>query len=796
MRWGVAVLGMALLSLTLAASALAVEPAEVTGAHDNLRTGWYPDEPLLAPDLVTEPRFKEVFKTPLHGQIYAQPLVANGTLLVVTEEDWDYGLDPVTGAVRWKNHFGEAVESGEGKTINCTDLEPHVGVTGTPVIDTATNIAYFVANEIVQGKVAWYMHAIELNHEGKEPNPFPVEIKGNAQNLSEEVEFEPAQELQRPALLMMNGVVYAGFGSHCDHEPYEGWIAGVSTSGKLETMWAASSRGGSIWQAGGGLVSDGPGQILFATANGYITEPGVWDPPPGPGNKPPEAHLDNSVVRVEVKPEDGFNELVPTDFFSPFNNKELDEEDIDLGSSAPVALPSEYFGTKSVPNLLVQEGKYGSVYLLNRDNLGGMGQGAGGKDKVVQELEPKEGGGVWGAAAVWPGDGGYIYIASVSKPATPSFPSSNYLRFYKYAPEGENPKISLEASSAEELSFGSGSPIVTSNGTESGSAVVWITWCPTMACEGKGGKEPELRAYYAVPPGDKEPTPFWTAHIGMATKFSRPDASDGHIYVGNREGVIGFSGPSLTPSSKSLELGSAKAGEQLKSEVTFTNTGTPLKVESVRASAPFEVTSVPALPAIIKPGETVTVDVTFRSASPENFERPLELTSEAGTIKVPLSASATAPAPNEPAKSPPPESGTTTTTTTLVSSNFGPGPAPELVSSEALLRLTNLELRASASRLSSHPRRLVIAYTLSAAGTVRGLIERRVRSHNCKPGVKKCFEWAVTKIKLKIAGHAGGNALTVNLGPLSAGDYRLAATPVNATGAVGITHHLEFKTVH
>ena len=123
------------------------------------------------------------------------------------------------------------------------------------------------------------MNAVELAS-GKEVANFPVKIEGEAQNLPG-VQFEPFQELQRPALLMMNGVVYAAFGSHCDHEPYEGWIVGVSTSGLVTTKWATSAHGGSIWQSGGGLVSDGPGQILFSTGNDNF-EAGVFDPPGRP----------------------------------------------------------------------------------------------------------------------------------------------------------------------------------------------------------------------------------------------------------------------------------------------------------------------------------------------------------------------------------------------------------------------------------------------------------------------------------------------------------------------------------
>jgi outer membrane protein assembly factor BamB len=184
-------------------------------------------------------------------------------LLVATEDDRVYGLDPVTGAKLWEKEVGKPVNSKEAP-IECTDLEPHVGITGTPVIDTEHKIAYFVSTrytkEGTEPESGWYMHAVELAS-GKEVPNFPVKIEGEAQNITG-VKFEPFQELQRPALLMMNGVVYAGFGSHCDKSPYQGWIVGVSAAGKVTTKWATSGHGGSIWQSGGGLVSDGPGQIL------------------------------------------------------------------------------------------------------------------------------------------------------------------------------------------------------------------------------------------------------------------------------------------------------------------------------------------------------------------------------------------------------------------------------------------------------------------------------------------------------------------------------------------------------
>ena len=179
----------------------------------------------------------------------------------------------------------------------------------------------------------------------------------------------PMTAMQRPGLLLMNGVVYAGFASHCDYTPFVGYVVGVSTAGRQTTMWATESGNanaeGGIWQSGGGLVSDGPGQILLTTGNGI-------SPKPGPGSKPPTT-LAEAVVRLRVG-SDG--NLKATDFFSPADNAKLNRNDADLGSGAPVAIPDGY-GTAAHPHLLAQIGKDGTHVPAGPGQPGRHGAGAG-----------------------------------------------------------------------------------------------------------------------------------------------------------------------------------------------------------------------------------------------------------------------------------------------------------------------------------------------------------------------------------------------------------------------------------
>jgi outer membrane protein assembly factor BamB len=770
-RWWLCAVAAAIFAV---AGSGAASAAEVTGAADNLRTGWYPDQPSLAPLQITKPRFRQAFNQQLKGQIYAQPLVANGTLLVVTEENWAYGLDPVTGTVRWERDCGSAVQAGEepGATIKCPDLQPRVGITGTPVIDAEQNVAYFVANRYVagsSGEVAWYMNAIKLDTGEEVPN-FPVKIEGEAQNLAG-VKFVATQELQRPAMLMTNGVVYAGFGSHCDTPPYEGWIAGVSTSGQLATLWATSPHGGSIWQSGGGLVSDGPGQILFSTGNDSF-EPGVWDPPEGSGKQTPEPEgkLGESVVRVQAQ---AGGELKTSDYFSPFNSKELDEKDLDLGSFAPVALPSPYFGNAKVPHLLVQSGKAGTIYVLNRDGLGGR---AAATNNVVQELPGFAG--IFGSAGVWPGEGGYVDLLT----------NGGHLHFFKYGEKSGEPALVAETKSSEQAAFGSGSPIITSNGATSGTGVLWITWCPKSACQ---EAEAELRAYN--PASGESAKPLWQEKIGLATKFSRPGVSNGHIYIGNHEGrIIGFSGPSLTPSSESLQL-AAPVGGQAAGEVTLTNTGSEIELETaITPTAPFQASGLPPVKTKLKPGGAIRVAITFKPSVRGPVSGQLIVVTEAGERKITLLGlgveSAQEKAEREAREKPAP---------TATTANFLSPPGSGFLATEPILSLTKLRIRARISRLGTHRRKLVISsYTLSAAGRVQVAIYRRVTGHRCQRGVRTCPRWVATRLKLEVAGHAGDNLLAVNLGTLSAGAYRLAAIPLNRSDEPGVTRVVEFRTFH
>jgi hypothetical protein len=577
------------------ASSLALAGLSVSGpasadvgtiAHDLLRTGWDSNETALSPTSVASSNFGKLFSTAVDGQVYAQPLVVGGTVIVATENNNVYGLDGGTGAVKWQRNLGPAWPAA---TVSCGDLTPNIGVTSTPVFDAATNSVFLMAktNDGATPQLPhWYMHSLDRVTGAERPG-FPVLINGAPTNDPTRP-FNAMTAMQRPGLLLLDGVVYAGFASHCDWAPFVGYVVGVSTAGRQTTMWATesgnSSAEGGIWQSGGGLVSDGTGQILFSTGNGI-------SPKPGPGKTPP-ATLAESVVRVSVGAD---GNLKATDFFSPANNAKLDQNDADLGSGAPIAIPTGY-GTTAHPRLMVQVGKDGRVYLLDRDNLGGMGQGSGGTDAVLDGAGPYSG--VWGRPAfLGTTNGGYIYTVE----------NKGYLRAHKLlASSTGGIQLASVGTSIGTFGYTSGAPTVTSNGTNASTALVWAVYVT-----GPTGTGAELRAYRAMPDSTGKLQQVFAAPLGTAAKFSTVATDNGRVYVGTRDGhVIGFGAPTTSAvGATNTDLGTAAVGTTVKGNLIIT-ASRAVTVSSVAAPAPFGIEAL-TLPRTLARGGTMTVPVTF-----------------------------------------------------------------------------------------------------------------------------------------------------------------------------------------
>ena len=266
-------------------------------------------------------------------------------------------------------------------------------------------------------------------------------------------------------------------------------------------------------------------------------------------------------------------------------------------------------------------GKAGYVYLLNRDNLGGFQQGSGGGDAVVQRLGFF--GGVWSRPAVWPGDGGYLYI-----PTSSGASGGGTFDIYKYGLNGTGqPSLSRVAMASEVFGWGSGAPVVTSNHTENGSAIVWLTRANDRT--GAGG---QLRAYEAVPQGG-ELVEIFNESIGTASNYSVPGVGAGRIYVGNREGQVFAFGSPVTPvlTGSPVSFGVTTTGESSTKTATLTATEALTLTSLTAGSSQYKVgTPSIALPAHLVAGQSISVPVTFSPTQAGLVSSALKAKTEAG----------------------------------------------------------------------------------------------------------------------------------------------------------------------
>src|SRR6201987_4179539 len=223
------------------------QTAVLTQHNDNARTGQNTSETILNTSNVNTSKFGKIFSMPADGQVYAQPLYVLGVtinggvhnvVILATENDSVYAYDAdSSGAPLWKASLVDAAHAaGVGETplnsattIACTDLQPQIGITSTPVIDPTSKTIYVEAKSTDGTNYFHRLHALDLLT-GNEKSPGPVVIAGtvpgtgDGSNLNGQLAFDDFRHLNRPGLLMMNGTIYLAYASHCDDGPYHGWL--------------------------------------------------------------------------------------------------------------------------------------------------------------------------------------------------------------------------------------------------------------------------------------------------------------------------------------------------------------------------------------------------------------------------------------------------------------------------------------------------------------------------------------------------------------------------------------------
>ena len=511
----------------------AVAQTDVLTQHnDNMRTGQNTTETILTPSNVKSTTFGKLFALSVDGYVYAQPLyksnvsisgVTHNIIYVATENDTVYALDADNSggnsAPLWQ---ASLIDTAHGATPGefpvstpddnfCTDLVPQIGITSTPVIDAQTGTIYVEAESKLADGVTFVhrIHTLDMTT-GAERSPGPVEITATVPGSSDggnAVTFDPLHQLNRPGLLLVNGTVYLGFASSCDIGPYHGWIfaydaATLALRATYVTTPNESQGEGGIWMSGAGLSADSNANIFASTGNGSFD--GTTD-------------FGDSILKLVMTG----NTMILADSFTPFDQSSLDNSDTDLGSGGVLLLPDQ---TGSHPHELLEAGKGGTIFLIDRDHMTTNDQhycsNCSNDPQIVEEL-PNTLAGLFGMPAYWNNTvyfwGSYYGVSDVLQ----AYSLNNGLL-----------SSTPTSTSTTSLGFPGATPSISANGNT--NAIVWAIDSTKSAGPGPA----VLHAFDATNVANElwnssqDPNNRDTA--GNAVKFTVPTIANGKVYIGNQ----------------------------------------------------------------------------------------------------------------------------------------------------------------------------------------------------------------------------------------------------------------------
>jgi hypothetical protein len=505
-------------------------PGVLTWRNDNTRAGANQKEYALTPALVSTATFGKLFSCPVDGAVYAAPLwaanlaIGGGThnvIFIATVHDTVYAFDADNTACQmyWqKSLLGTNEIFVSWTDVGTDDIKPDIGIVGTPVIDAAKTTLYVVSKSKTNGTTCTpaaschqRLHAMNLA-DGSEKFNGPVDISASVTGIGDGssngmVAFDALKENQRPALTLLNGVVYVAWASHGDNGPYHGWIIGYSATNLTLQVAKYNSTPdgglGGIWQSGGGLAADASGNLYCVTGNGAFD--GTFPPISGSDD------FGDSVLRLSTA-----SGVALADFFTPHDQSTLNVNDTDLGSGAVVVLPDQSGG--GPVHLLFISSKSGKIYLIDRDNMGKFNMTT---DQVVQEFGA--GGGFWSTPAFWQN----TMYAGGSGNTIDAWP-------FSHNTQGQF-DASTSSSSPSGYGFPGASPEVSASGASNG--VVWAIDSSQYGPPAQTNPGAAiLHAYDATNLANE----LWNSTqgtgngAGNAVKFTVPTVANGKVYIGTR----------------------------------------------------------------------------------------------------------------------------------------------------------------------------------------------------------------------------------------------------------------------
>jgi hypothetical protein len=517
----------------------------VTTYHNNVaRNGANTQEYALSPSTVTTSTFGKLFSCTVDSAVYTQPLwipnltiasAKHNVVVVATQNDGLFAFDADTNSTPctplWhanlidSAHGGNSGEtsvpsSGTGALVGSGygDIEPEAGVTGTPVIDLSTNTLYVVSKSVIASGPSFYqrLHAIDLLT-GNEKFSGPVTIAATYPGTGDggtTTTFVAREENQRPGLALVNGVVYIAWSSHEDHAPYYGWVIGYHANdlSQASVFNDAPNAGlGGIWMSGGAPAADSSGNLYLITGNANFD---------ATSSSAPNTDYGDSFLKLT-------GGLAVSQYFTPSDQSTDNSQDSDFGSGGATILVDLPANGSNPTHLVLGGGKDGSLYVLNRDKMGGLGD----SNAWQQVTLPHP---IFATGAFWNSN---FYIATA------------YESLQAFSLSASTAKLTQAPNvSSAHFGFPGASPSVSSK-PDNSNGIVWALDVGQYCTSQSPGCGPAvLHAYDA----GNLATEFWNSTqgtgnaAGNAVKFTVPTVANGHVYIGTRGSNTGGADNSTT----------------------------------------------------------------------------------------------------------------------------------------------------------------------------------------------------------------------------------------------------------
>jgi hypothetical protein len=502
--------------LVCAALSAGAQMTDVLTCHnDNARTGQALHEEILTPANVNTTHFGKLWVLPADGKVDGQPLYAAGVpipgqgprnvLFVVTEHDSVYAYNADGTNLFWKVSMLLAGEK-TSDTRNCSQVEPEIGITSTPVIDRqlGSNGTMFVVamSKNSGGSYFQRIHALDLGTGA--PVAPAVTVAATFTNHGGNALFNPADYKERSGLLLLNGVVYTAWASHCDIEPYVGPIIGYDEQTlALVNLINITPHGseGAIWMAGEGLATDTNGNIYFLDANGSFDSTFT-------NGFPAQGDFGNAFIKLST----AGNILTVADYFAVSTNSYENSHDEDLGSGGALVLPDMVDGTGNLRQLAVGAGKDNNIYLADRTNMGKFSATTNAIYQLVGGALSS--GGVFSSPAYF---NGTLYYGAVG----------DYIKAFPFV----NARLAAMSSHSPETFTSPGAtPSISGNGGAGG--IVWASANNSSAVLHAFAATNLARELYnsSQAAGNRD-------QFGVGNKFIIPTIASARVYVGTTSGV-------------------------------------------------------------------------------------------------------------------------------------------------------------------------------------------------------------------------------------------------------------------